>query len=171
MGLFFSGCVMKAPKNSQEYRKSVVESSFGDQISVVVDQPYKKVIKTLERNTKKCLDKSYEVTYYESNNVGTFRKVKTVELNPTLINHKKSLELQMHMYDSEICESMLSKDTCLGKKGYWVFVLDAEPHKKQKTMLNIYQPSKGLRDDVDKMTNAIQLWAKGKTNACPDLTN
>ncbi len=163
LALLMSGCGIKAPSTSEDYRTIIKESAFGKHETFMVEQSFKKVSQAMERNTDKCLKKSFNVYTH-----GTLSSHISNEIhyNPSLIQEQKSLELQMHVYDKEMCNSMFTKHTCLPEKGYWAFVVDFKPVGKT-TQMDIYGPA--MVSYYDLVYKALKLWAEGKSNGCPDM--
>jgi len=165
----FSGCASSSsPTTPQEFRKATANSMMGTKDSFIVNRPYYKVASLLQRNSKKCLNKSFKHTstthngYYmqtSSDRMYYKTKFKRGRTLSTLEVKGDSDSLQSGMTSAIYGEAL--------KDGYFIAVVDL--HKKgNKTQVDIYRGSMlmGAQEDI---VNAIKNWAKNGSKSCPNI--
>ncbi len=166
----FSGCASSAPITPQSVRESVGSGMFSTKKdSFVVNRPYHQVASLLQRNSKKCLNKSFKHTstthngYYMQTSTDTMyykTKFKRGRTLSTLEVKGDSDSLQSSMTSAIYGEAY--------KDGYFIAVVDLHRKGSGKTQVDIYRGSMlmGVQEDI---VNAIKKWAKTGSRSCPNI--
>ncbi len=165
LGFSLSGCFGAAPQSAEEYRKAIGAGGFLTKFETFeVNRSYKKVSKIFKKQAKKCLNMSVKTTTSSRTGYGgVMRQVMITDYNTKVKVGKKRTELAVQQHHTSAGMIKLSKEP---EGGYFFLVADATRIGKNKTKIDIYSPSIGVKT----MLKAIKGWATGKVKGCPDLT-
>lgn len=171
LSAIFSGCASSSsPSTPQDVREAVGSGMFSiKKDSFTVNRPYNQVVSLLQRNSKKCLNKTFKHTstthngYYMQTSTDTmyyktkFKKGRTLS---TLEVKGDSDSLQSGMTSAIYGEAY--------KDGYFIAVVDLHRKGSGKTQVDIYRASMlmGVQEDI---VNAIKSWAKTGSRSCPNI--
>ena len=160
IGILFTGCaVTPTPQNAQEYRGAILKGGNGAKYETyVVNQPYSKVVKTIEDKTKQCLTKS--VVHESCSRAGCTSQ--TTDYNPTFIKGKNKSELHVQV---EVSKSLYMGGTP-PKGGAYIAVIDFFEAGKNKTKINVHAPDRYYL----AVPKAVKHWANQTNLGCPDFT-
>jgi hypothetical protein len=160
------------PKTPQEYRDGIQHSAFGKKESFVVDRSYATVASLFQRNSRRCLNKTFKVTSTTyggpfpttSTNIMAYRaKFRRGATRSTLSIKENSSSLQ----ESGVTAALYGAPP---KDGTYVFVVDLKKIGSGKTQVDIYRPSILIGIPARQNTlKAIKAWANGTSRACPNL--
>ena len=144
-------------KNPHEFRKGIVEgAAYGKFQNVEVKRPFSKVTQVVEKNAKRCLNKTVVKEGYV--NMGRYAQHVperlTITYRANFVRRGKKAEL------------IVQKDMPGMRKpagGYYYNIADLEDVGRGKTMLHVYGTT------LDNISEKIIDWSKGKNNKCPKL--
>ena len=154
-----SACIeIKHPQTAGEFRKAVPGAFMSKVDSYVVNQPLNKVAGKFKRLAKPCLD----VTVKSESRTHMSYQVIVTNYTPTVRVGKNKAELHLQQKHEKGVMNVSKQP----EKGYYLMLFDAVPAGKRKTRITYYGPSSGF----DHIRNAVNDWAAGKSNSCPDMT-
>jgi len=164
-----SGCASTSPTTSKEFRNAVAGSSMATQDSFVVNRPYYQVVNTLQKNSKKCLNKSIKNTstthngYYMQTSTNTMHYKTNFKKGRTL----SSLEIKANSasMQSGITTAIYGETL---RDGYFIAVVDVHKKGSNQTQVNIYRGSMlfGANKTIIK---AVKSWVNTGSRSCPNL--
>lgn len=166
----FSGCASSAPITPQSVRESVGSGMFSTKKdSFVVNRPYNQVASQFQRNSKKCLNKSFTYTSTSHNGYYMQTTTNTIHYSGKFTKGRTLSTLEIKSKDPEWTSSAMTSaiygDSV--KDGLLVAMVDL--HKKgNKTQVDIYRASMTFGAN-DKIIKAINSWAKTGSSSCPNI--
>lgn len=170
--LLVSGCAdmltamipkTELPKNPDEFKAAVEKTPYIQKQTYEVNQSLKNIHAAWARNASKCLGRKITIQRYTTTfGAKRVQSETNITYTPSLKVDKNEIELSMQ----ELRDT--PTNAIMPEKGYYFAVVNAKQIGSNKTSLTAYNMTKPL--DYARVTNAIKLWAEGKSNGCPDIT-
>jgi len=171
LSAIINGCASSSsPTTPQEIREAFSGSMFGKKDSFTVNRPYNQVASLLQRNSKKCLNKSFRYTstthngYYMQTSSNTIHYSAKFKRGRTL----SSLEIKSKdaAWTSSAMTSALFGDSV--KDGLFFALVDLHKKGNGQTQVDIYRASMTFGPN-DKIIKAIESWVKTGSKSCPNI--
>ena len=160
----FTGCAMgPVSKNPQEYRANVLKSGKDAAATTyTVNRPYYKVIKSIKRKTKECINNKSIQRKMCGGPFGTSCVTQMITYKSTFKQGKNKSELDVQMGMTKA-----SFPAGTPKDGAYIAVIDFVKVGKNKTKITEYAPVG--REYFRKTPKAVKHWANRTNMGCPDL--
>lgn len=168
LGVFATGCAMgPIAQNAEEYRAEAIKGSGDSSFkSYIVNHPYKKVVSTIKRKTKKCLNKKVKRSTC-GGAAGSGCYSQTITFNPTFIKRRKKSELHVQWDMTNMATLGSNK---YPKGGMYIAVFDFVKAGRNKTKVKEYAIDMKGRTYYRTVPKAVKHWANRTNMGCPDLT-
>lgn len=168
-----SGCGgTPVPTGPKEYRAAAQNSMMGEKETFTLNRSYYQVASILQKNSRKCLNKSFKVT-----NTTYGGKFPTTSTDYITYSSKfkrggsfSTLDVRMNsqsLQDSGMTAAIYGKPP---KDGYIIAAADIRNLGGGKTQVDLYHASI-LMGSQKKVVNAIKAWMNGTSRSCPNLAD
>jgi len=163
--VIFSGCGTVA-KTSQEFRKTANSSAFGTKESFVVNRSYSKVVNLFQKNSKRCLNKTFKTRDYYRDNKFSRTTTDTITYSTKFKRGSTHSKMDVSLKSNGIKTSMFYQE--IPKDGLFIVAVDITKKGANQTQIDIYRPVAVFGPNKN-IVNAIKAWANGTSKGCPNL--
>ncbi len=162
--VFTSGCSIKMPMSSNEFKAGVPDSMFGKVDTYTANTSLEKITDTFEQRTKECFQKTINrSTCLKGAGVNSCSD-STFIYTPKLTKAKN--ELLLTIQKKRKGENVILGQT-IPKDGYYVFLSEITYVNSNSSKVKSYY---GLHAGSEKFAETVKNWASGNSEGCPDIT-
>lgn len=154
----FAGCATQAPQTAEEFRKAVPGAFMAKTETFEVARPFRDVAATFQKRAPECL----EVMVQTTSQTATSCQVIGTAYKPTVVVTGERAELHVQQDHKHGVLKVYTEPP----GGHYLLVADAYPLDKNRTRLQLFEPSLGY----DVLIRAVKGWATGENLGCPDMT-
>ena len=153
-----AGCASQAPQTAEEFRKAAPSAFMAKTETIEVARPFRDVAATFQKRAPECL----EVMVKSISQTATSYQVIDAAYKPTVVVTGERAELHVQQDYKRGVIKVYTEPA----GGHYLLVADAYPLDKNRTRLQLFEPSMGY----DVLIRAVKGWASGENLGCPDMT-